>query len=199
MNTIDLYNSIETGDVALVKVRKLTINPQSWISNIISSELNKYAERIGQNPEAAIYTHVVDFVKQDDGIYVSESIAGGVHYKHLFNEYTFEDIEKRFLFKTPVKPYTEEEKELFAIICKYDGYINRGYDFYGLLHQAYYVRSGKWIGRNEKESRKRPYCSELHAQHSNFVRPNTYKNTYNINPYDVYMNGNFKDKQIKNL
>lgn len=177
-------DDIKTGDIGL------SIN-DSFLAKGIRFFMNVY-RRVKGLPKRQLFNHSFHFVWLEGELFVAEAIAKGGVLRPYRGAYLKKHI--RHMVKTPIDPYTDEEKkELKRFTITFIGQ-NHEYQFLNFPIQILYVISGGrwWIGRKGKKSRERVYCTETTAICINSVRE-TWERPWAANPLDIDLAPEYKD------
>lgn len=186
-------NKLKPGDIGLFKGK-------AWVSKQIMKAMNIYRKKKGL-PKRELYSHAFMVVNVWNKIYVAEAQANGIVVKP-FDE-TYAKNMDRVKMLTPIKPYTAAEQKKVSKIAVDNSLTPTRYDYFGLLWQLKMVLSPltrkkkkDWDGPTGDKATKRMYCTEAVATWANKVRENTFDMQYSINPLDVDLNPNYKQKVI---
>lgn len=186
-NTVD--TEFLPGDIGLEKSKGFLPTAIRWF-------MNQY-KKMRKMPQASeTYNHAFVIINVWDNLFVVEALAKGVVISPF--ELTYKN-KTNVKYKTPIKPYSEAEKEKISKLATTLVFETRRYDFLSLLlWQPLLVVTGKWFGSKNNKATKRFYCSELAATLANLVRANTFAKPYTVNPADLDVNKYYRDKVISN-
>lgn len=184
--TKEQYDTIQVGDIILVR-------NAAWLSRMIRKFMNGYRKRQGL-PKRELWSHAAMVIDVWGHKYVAEAQKEGIIVRDLKDAYG--NSVDRIKVRSPKKAYTKKEKELVTKSALADVMDPTRYDYFGLLHQIFYVTTGKWIGPKGDKADRRLYCTEAVANWANKVRPNTFPKEYSINPLDVDLNKYYKDIEL---
>lgn len=180
-------NGLVPGDIGLIE-------GGTWVSKGILFFMNLY-RKTKKLKTRKLYTHAFAIVKVFDKLFIAEMSENGAVVKPFVEAYG--NKIDRIKFLSPNKPYTNKEKEMFSETAISYSFDATRYDFIGLWDQMVYVTTGKWKGKTGDKAEKRMYCTEAVATWANKVRPNTFKNQHSVNPLDIDLNENYKEKNLK--
>lgn len=165
---------MKSGDIILLTRRKLSINPRSWLTYLISILSGKY-----------VHTALIFADPMTKILKVREMDSKGV----VLSDYSMylQQLKQRITIITPVLQLSQTELNDYNYICRYD---NSKYDFINLLFlQVLKIFLHRFVGRDTKLKRT---CSEDTARIYNFIRKNTFENPKGITPNEVFYNNNFE-------
>lgn len=187
-STTEADTSYLPGDIGLVKSKGFLPTSIRWFMNI-------YKKIKGLPKSTETYNHVFTVIDVNGMLYVVEALSSGVNIRPFTGTYS---LKANVKYKTPIKPYSAEEKTKISVLASNMVFKPHRYDFVSLLiWQPLFVLTGKWYGSKNNKATGRFYCSELAATLSNLVRANTFKDAYTVNPADIDVNKYYRDKVVK--
>lgn len=156
---------LQTGDIALVKVRKFT----AWY-RFLFAKLIQFFDR-------TYYHHSIAFI---DGIFLEADTKVVTRSLEHYNGDTLLVLEL-------LDPLTVEEKLLYREKAK--KHLGKKYDYWGAMFvQLIYRLIGLWLGGKGKRSERKPYCSELVLMLINEVR-GYFQDKHRWSPGDIMRKG----------
>lgn len=163
MTVSELSKILKTGDIIISRT-VLSWNPISWLS---------FAIRMFAKTK---YNHASLFVEK----YECEAIGRGV---------TCNSVGARLHGKSIIvlRPINRINREV--LIARAESVIGVSrYDFVGLIHQAIYLTTGKWIGKRDDSAARRMYCFEYVA----WVYKHVFPMWFRITPAEVIDSKHFE-------
>jgi hypothetical protein len=185
-----MKEQLKAGDIGLHK-------GTSMVSKIIEWFMGRYAKKLGiKNPR--LWSHAWMFIDVWGQLYVAEADSNGINVIPFIGS-SYDKDRTTWISKTPIKPYSKEEKEKVSKSAIENVFSPTRYDFFGLFYQIGKVINTKnstdsnWGGPTGDKSERRMYCSEAVADWSNDVRPRTFDQPWAVNPLDVDLNKYYRD------
>ena len=116
-----------------------------------------YKKLKGEKP-TEVYNHAFVIIDIWGKLFVVEALGNGVNIKTFAGTYEGKSNVK---YKTPIKPYSEAEKQKISDLATSLVYDPHRYDYISLLlWQPLFVLTGKWFGKKNGKATGRFYCSE---------------------------------------
>ena len=140
-----MEQQIKTGDVLLVSSNR-------WISKAI-----KWFTK-------SEWSHAGVFIQIWGEWYIIEAEKRGIQLTKWEDPSKYDGgrtTKKKLALLKPKRQYLVEEKKLANFVLPYAG--TEPYDYIGLLVQAWFQLTGKWVGKTKEKAEKRMYCSEFVA------------------------------------
>ena len=168
MNRYLIELELRTGDIVLSRTPFSWLNPISYLSFLI--------RKFGQ----ADYNHAALVVSNWNKPFINEVIGIGITSHSFGTRLKGKDI--RII--RPNNPPTE--KEIANRANEKIGITK--YDFIGLIYQAIYLTTGKWLGKNYEKAGERMYCFEYVAWVYDTIFPHWWK----VTPSEVINSKEFR-------
>jgi hypothetical protein len=185
-----MKEQLKAGDIGLHKGSALT-------SKIIEWFMKSYAKKLGiKNPR--LFSHTFMLIDVWGQLYIAEADDTGINIRPFIGS-DYDKDRSTWISKTPIKPYSKDEKDTVSKAAMNCTFNPTRYDFFGLIYQIGKIVRAKntteehWEGPTGEKSERRMYCSEAVANWSNDVRPNTFPTPWSMNPLDVDLNKYYRD------
>jgi len=181
---------LKTGDVFFVKFKK------GIIPKITGRFLRFQNWRMGSKIKLKnIPSHCGTIVRDGNKLFVCESNLPGVEYEEWPGRYSEEYLLNNVQWKTPIDPFTGQQRLFYKELCKYFDIAE--YDIPGYIAQGLYTTLGIWVGKKGVKAEDKLTCSELIPTIVNRVFEETppFKTPWSENPLTLFLHPFYKFKE----